>query len=320
MDHAHRGLARANVDVRWEVAEDEGITVVRQNGSAPALVEHDGTVHVDADGLEPGIGTGTPSPSMTGAARLAAPARRQRRAASRNGCALVISTAASAFGDLVALHVLDTRQYRSPRPCRPLLMGAGRRCPAAEAPETTMLGAEQERWLADGLAGSTARWDLLAQQTVVSPIGVAGFYNLDQWDGRVAARRRLLDALAAPASNPVILTGDFHVAMAADLRRDPDDRSSPVVAAEIVTPSISSAFGSRLAPMLAIAARANEHLHWYHWRHRGYVRLEVTPQHVVADYRLLDSPRDPAAGVRTAHRLEVVAGRRGICDSASPHR
>src|SRR5829696_1759568 len=58
------------------------------------------------------------------------------------------------WGDLLQLDVLDTRQYRSDQPTS--LAGA-------EDPASTMLGAEQEAWLDRGLAGSSARWNALAQ-------------------------------------------------------------------------------------------------------------------------------------------------------------
>src|SRR5207302_4222190 len=55
-------------------------------------------------------------------------------------------------GDLLALHVLDTRQFRSPQAC-----GGGVQVGCAEAlePQRTMMGATQERWLSDG--SNTAR-------------------------------------------------------------------------------------------------------------------------------------------------------------------
>ena len=58
------------------------------------------------------------------------------------------------FGRLAEFNVLDTRQYRSDQAC-----GDGRDagCAARLDPARTITGAEQERWLLDGLAGSRAR-------------------------------------------------------------------------------------------------------------------------------------------------------------------
>ena len=56
-----------------------------------------------------------------------------------------------AFGDLAEFSVLDTRQYRTDQPC-----GDGNKpqCPAALAPEATLLGEKQEQWFLDGLSRS----------------------------------------------------------------------------------------------------------------------------------------------------------------------
>ncbi len=61
------------------------------------------------------------------------------------------------FGDLMQVHVLDTRQYRSDQP----------RCSTPDCPEArdqsrTMLGAGQEQWLQNGLGASSSVWEVLA--------------------------------------------------------------------------------------------------------------------------------------------------------------
>lgn len=85
------------------------------------------------------------------------------------------------FGDLVEFNVLDTRQYRTNQPC-----GDGRkpRCTEATDPTATITGSEQERWLFEGLDRSSARWNVIAQQTIMAQFdydtGAGEVFNLDQ--------------------------------------------------------------------------------------------------------------------------------------------
>src|SRR5690606_5105941 len=89
-----------------------------------------------------------------------------------------------ALGDLGDFHVLDTRQYRSDQPC-----GDGNKepCDGAFDPQATLLGDKQERWLTEGLAKSSAHWNVLAQQVMFAPVdrdpesGVKR--SMDQWPG-----------------------------------------------------------------------------------------------------------------------------------------
>jgi alkaline phosphatase D len=69
-------------------------------------------------------------------------------------------------------------------------------CPDLARPGRTLLGAEQERWLADGLAQRDARWNLVAQQTLVAPFTWTreGRHWTDGWAGYPGARDRFLDA------------------------------------------------------------------------------------------------------------------------------
>ncbi|HYF44569.1 MAG TPA: alkaline phosphatase D family protein, partial [Acidimicrobiales bacterium] len=56
-------------------------------------------------------------------------------------------------GRLARIHLLDTRQYRTPLECPDSIGQIGPRCGTSTAPDTTFLGAEQEAWLAESLAG-----------------------------------------------------------------------------------------------------------------------------------------------------------------------
>jgi alkaline phosphatase D len=214
------------------------------------------------------------------------------------------------WGRLAAFHVLDTRTFRSGDPCGGDL---ARRCAGALDPAATMLGTGQEHWLLDGLARSAAGWNVLAQGVVMAPIRapalLGDLYNMDQWDGYVAARRRLLDFLAArrPA-NPVVISGDVHSTWINDLHHDPDDLDSEIVATELVGTSISSAPPRALVGSAPLVQAANPHVRWLDAARRGYLRCELTRGTWRTDVRVVDTVRRPEAGVSTAASFVVESG------------
>lgn len=116
------------------------------------------------------------------------------------------------FGDPAEFSVLDTRQYRSDQPCDD---GNKPQCPDALSAQQTMLGAQQERWLFDGLGRSKAKWNVLAQQVMMAKVdrmaGPEQRYAMDQWSGYEVPRTRVLEFVnKARPSNPVVITGDIH--------------------------------------------------------------------------------------------------------------
>lgn len=116
-----------------------------------------------------------------------------------------------------------------------------------------MLGAEQEAWLGRSLSTSGARWNPVAQQTLVAPIEQRRRVWPDGWDGYPLARARLIEQLADPAvSNPVVLGGEVHSWWVSGLTRKFRDRSTRAVATEFCGTSITSASG--LTPWMADAA------------------------------------------------------------------
>lgn len=58
------------------------------------------------------------------------------------------------YGDLMAMQVLDTRQYRDNQPCGDGFKPA---CPDVYAKDTQVLGKAQEEWLARNLARAARR-------------------------------------------------------------------------------------------------------------------------------------------------------------------
>jgi alkaline phosphatase D len=222
------------------------------------------------------------------------------------------------FGRLAQINLLDDRQYRSPQPCaRPGRGGANtvEECRERLDPRITMLGEQQERWLQEGLDRSTARWNVIAQQTLMAQLdrkpGPGQSFWTDGWDGYPAARRRLLDYLEQrKPANPIVLGGDVHSFWVTDLKPDFDDPRSPVVATEFVGTSITSQFRRRQAELDALLAD-NPHVRFGNGTRRGYLRVEITRERVRADLRTVGSVTRPRADVDTLATFVVEDGRPG---------
>jgi alkaline phosphatase D len=229
-----------------------------------------------------------------------------------------------AFGDLAEVSLLDGRQYRSREACYGPRKGGGHlesnsRCPERQEAQRSMLGAQQEAWLYDGLAQSKARWNILAQDVMMAqlkqtaPDGEAGFWT-DDWNGYPAARSRLLSHIHdSHVANPVVLSGDIHSFWTNDLKLDFDDPSSPVVATEFVGTSISSD-GPSYAKFRRYLAD-NPHVRFFESRARGYVSLEVSPERMTAQYRAITDVTDPGATVLTLKSFVVENGKPGATET-----
>jgi alkaline phosphatase D len=228
------------------------------------------------------------------------------------------------WGRLARIHLVDDRQYRDLQVCpRPGRGGSAtvrvKDCPALLDPQRSLLGAEQERWLADSWRLDRP-WNLLAQQTLMArhswedPRGPKeegrGLYWTDGWDGYAPARNRLLGVVAAKKVPGVVaLGGDVHANYVAELKADYDDDKSAVVATEFCGTSISS-LGLDQARLDA-ARPFNPHVQYSRADQRGYMRFTLQPDALQVQLRVLADGRDPDSGIGTAARFAVAAGHPG---------
>lgn len=220
------------------------------------------------------------------------------------------------FGDLARIVVVDGRQHRSPIPDGdgnlPRFFGGGPQIAAAFDPAATMYGPRQEQWIHERLAGSSARWNVFAQQTLVaecdrSPDDPTKGYSMDAWDGYVAARNRLLGHVRdAGIRNFVSLGGDIHTSAVTDLLADYKDPGSPVVGTELVAPPTSSL--ELLAGDAAEGALRNAHIKLYDPHNHGYLRCTATPERLHAEFRYVSTIDEPAAVARAGTSWEVLDG------------
>ena len=218
------------------------------------------------------------------------------------------------FGNLAEFSVLDTRQYRTDQPCGDELKP---RCPQALDPAATMTGSQQEQWLLQGLDKSKARWNVIAQQTMLAEYDfdarpAVEVFNMDQWDGYVAARDRLLGFLQQrQPSNPIVITGDIHSSWVHDLKADFNNPASATVGTEFVGTSISSDFPAQFIAPVTAALADNPHTKFFDAAFRGYVRCNLTYDSWQSDYRVVSTILDPNASISTLASFVVENGQPG---------
>ncbi|MFE9958097.1 alkaline phosphatase D family protein [Micromonospora sp. NPDC005299] len=213
------------------------------------------------------------------------------------------------YGDLAEFNILDTRQYRSPR--------VAQDDPAWQDPSRTILGAEQEAWLLGGLANTTRRWKIIAQQNTMSRLdslaGAGERYGTDRWDGYPASRDRILaGAYARGVRNLVSIGGDVHRSIVSDLKLDFDDASSPTVGMEFGGTSIASGGDGVDIDTAGLTTLAeNPHVKFVNVQ-RGYQRCTLTHDRWETDYRVVDFITRPGGTTTTRTRLVTQDGVPGV--------
>jgi alkaline phosphatase D len=189
-------------------------------------------------------------------------------------------------------------------------------------PRRNIIGTQQQRWLVDGLRGSTAQWKLIGQgvmltpaRAAVTPQGENVFFNPDQWDGYKPARDRLLSAIAAaPAvNNAVVLTGDIHSSWAADLPRDPFGgdynglTGDGSMAVEFIATSVTSPGFDDPDGQAAVGLRfLNPQLKYVELTRNGYLLLDVTSERVSSEWWHVDGITTPGGGESFANALQTI--------------
>ncbi len=229
------------------------------------------------------------------------------------------------WGRLAQFHVLDNRQYRAYQACQQEGRGGsasiGSSCAERNDPARTLLGTEQETWLAEGFAKSRAKWNFLAQQTVMaqsSQVSIANanggrFWN-DGWDGYPAARQRLFNGLQKHrVSNPIVISGDVHTFYAADLKADflrPASTHNPMIATEFCGTSVTSSSRSQRRTEQYVAQ--NPHFKYGRSDRRGYVMMEVSAARTAVHFQALDDVQQANSSMATIANFVVEDGRAGV--------
>jgi alkaline phosphatase D len=244
-----------------------------------------------------------------------------------------------AFGDLVDLLVLDSRQFRAQETDNPLPVPAPQTNPDNADPDRAYLGAAQKAWLREELVASRARWRILGNQAMLAQFtygiwpdevstaigGLIGMppdgytVNGDQWDGYQAEQRELLAFLRdEQVANVVVCTGDIHMSFANEVYVDEGRFGIDApVAAEFVGPSISSTnFDESISAPPRTASLAfeqavkasNPHIRWVEMDSNGYVVVRASADEMVGEWYHLSDVADPAASERLATAWRVTDG------------
>ena len=214
------------------------------------------------------------------------------------------------WGRLVRFQLLDGRQYRDDMPCREQAIGGNAvpDCAARHDPARSLLGMEQERWLMRDLAGSEARWNVLAQQFMMAearrPDAETGeiLFAPDGWDGYAAARDRLLAFVRdAKVANPIAIGGDSHAFIASHLAIG----DGPTIMPAFVGGSMSSTSGPDFQRMVA----ASPQVRFGEEKRRGYSLVDVTPEATTLTMRAAIDATSPSTPTATLRQFEMEAGR-----------
>ncbi len=247
------------------------------------------------------------------------------------------------YGNLASVIMLDTRLYG--RDAQPNMIGTVTEQTVTEAmhdPARRMLGTRQERWLRKRLqASADTVWQIIGQQVMVAnmrspdlePVvnldGPSYFSRdaletvvaqskgnppsfLDTWNGYPHAREDLLGDLAQHARNPLVLSGDLHTALAAELK--PAGAERPV-AVEFMTTSVSSPGIAAYLPektpdsVRDATLEQNPDIRFLDIRHRGWLCLTVTPERCTGEWYFLSTVHDREYRSDLARSVWVAAGR-----------
>jgi alkaline phosphatase D len=206
------------------------------------------------------------------------------------------------IGRHLDLLALDTRQYR--------------------VPGDTLLGAQQEAWLHEGLARSRATWKLLASSVLLMDLNGPGSESITgasagSWQAFPESRRRLAEAVRRRGVEGVVaVTGDAHAFYAGTAAHDGRPFATEFCAGTLAASNAAtSAFeGAKpvSAPALSQADRAaTPTLAFSDAASHGYAVLTARADRLDVTFRAVETIQRPQAAVRDLARFSVERGRPG---------
>jgi alkaline phosphatase D len=213
-------------------------------------------------------------------------------------------------------------------------------------PNRTMLGPEQEAWLAEGLQTSAAsgkKWQVLGNQVTMAkvkmpdlqktldpakyakiPDGSKRFWstaryglewNLDSWCGFPAARERLYASVREAKARIITLTGDTHTAWANELH----DNNGFRVGVEFGCTSVTSNGAGDSMPfedLNWLMPEANDEVVYYNAFSKGFTVLTLKADQVEAEFVKVSTVRSPdyfaSTDARFIARAEPAGGMGGL--------
>ncbi|MEY4240194.1 MAG: hypothetical protein RL339_2795 [Pseudomonadota bacterium] len=259
------------------------------------------------------------------------------------------------IGKLATLFRLETRHLARDKPFDLSDLMKGKRGPQLEAaltafrdgawrdPARTLMGTEQEAWLAKSLKASTKAgkpWQVLAQQIIMGQTGfgkdlIGGMtkdvdpamrarilaaaraqqsgvpYAMDMWSGYPAARERLYQSALDANANLLVLAGDSHNAWAFDHSHKNEPVGVEMAGQSVTSPGFEHYLGWVKPDALARdVMAASPMLKWCDTSQRGYLALELTPKAATGEWRFLQTIRQKGTALAGTKRMTVLAGQR----------
>jgi alkaline phosphatase D len=221
---------------------------------------------------------------------------------------------------------------------------------AWQDPAASMLGSEQELWLAQALRDNarTSTWQLLGMATILGrtlmPEALPGWVRpesgdktvakfkrdvrasklgvpmwMDRWDGYPQARTRLLRAAQQADVDLVMLSGDSHNAWAYSLLEDSRPAGVEFAGHAVTSHGMEGSIGADPEQVARAFVQANPELVWADTSQRGYMMIDVTPHKVSGEWLFMQTVKARSTALAGTHRMQAVRGRRRF-DGGAPSR
>jgi alkaline phosphatase D len=272
------------------------------------------------------------------------------------------------FGNLLSLHMLDTRLIGREKQQTVAQLADPAQLKIWQSPKRQLMGGTQMTWLQNAMATSTAKWQVLGQQVVMAATwlpysvqasfqayfaspnattvgaiitevanyktayatdGAATYinavtnpalpYNLDAWDGYLAARETLLQTFVGVAAltptigkKLVVLAGDTHNAWHNNLTLLTGPGKGTKVGEEFATASVSAPGWEAYFPTLTSTIKglfeettAISNVQWMDPSRRGYLKMTFTAAQAKGEWIFVDSVTNSGYTLATPAVTEV---------------
>ena len=208
-------------------------------------------------------------------------------------------------------------------------------------PGVTMMGSQQESWLAHAMAQSTRagqRWQVVgfgtimgqtvmpqdatawlapdasarAKNYILAGVGAAKLglpFNYDSWGGYPAARARFLRGAQRLGANLIVLSGDSHNAWAYDLAQDGKPAGVELAGHSVSSPGYEAATATDPKVIAATLVRGNPELKWCDTSRRGYMAMTLTPDRATNDWIMVDTIKTSTPAASIGHSTTIQRGR-----------
>lgn len=208
-------------------------------------------------------------------------------------------------------------------------------------PGATMMGSQQENWLAHAMRDSVRagqRWQIVGFGTIlgqtVMPEAARGWmdpgaperaksyltagiaaarvglpFNYDNWGGYPAARARFLRSSQAMGANLIVISGDSHNGWAYDLAQDGKPAGVEFAGHSVTSPGYESAVHVDPRTVAAAMVAANPELKWCDTSRRGYMAMTLTSDRASCDWVMVDTVTAPGIGASVGHTASIARGR-----------